>query len=539
MRSDGLLLQLVSSAADVQTNELSFYWDQTAKNLYFHLQNGDTWSIHRVTVGEVFGVASQAINWEAFGYEGRLLKFPGIDRDKDPLFFGRLYYPEGRLEINNEDGFFDTFCLDRDTVEAVCRVKQGFAGFDYPDFVQTSEGIAEKYSIGPDVFAVDFRDRRSRLEKKIPDAEFDQDTYPDLKDNNIGKSIPIGHGVLRNVPVICTNEEEAPPPANYNFKLVDTAYHSIKEITTVWVEGVAKAPSATDLDEATFSLAAADYSPGDEVRVDFSSYVDALGNLISNPLDIIRDLLTTYYPINYNNNYFDTGEWEVAKANSRDVHYFANKPVEIEKIIEDICNSTFLSIIPLADGRYTARYYNPYAPTLQTVRREEVLKTPTIEFISTQMLRYVRVGYDRDWAGDDDDPFKYYTHDSGDERTARQKTFETLLTNKADAIAFAQTIILLTGDEYKPFDVELKLQALEREVMDFIEVEVWRPAKKMLGWVKAEVLGIHQKPDEAGMTLNCRVIEILPETVYQSDILYNETVYDGGVYSLAGEYEVT
>lgn len=509
MKSDGTLLAKVASAADVQNTDMIFYWDLANKNLYFRLQNGDRWRLHRVTIGEVFGVAKPAVNFADFGYEGRLLTFPGINREKDPLSFGRLSYKGGRIEIRNDDGYFDTFCEDQDTVEAVCRVKQGFRGFSYSEFVQTAVGIAERYSIGPSVFAVDFRDPRGKLENKIPAAVFDQTTYPDLKDSNVGKSIPVAYGVLRNVPVICTNEDESPTPADYDFKLADTTYHGIGAITEVRVEGVAKTPSASSLANATFSLAAADYSPGDEVRVDFSGYVDALDALIDNPLDIIRDLLTTYYPIKYNANFFNTTEWEAAKAASPDVHYWSDKPVEIEKIIEEICNSTFVSIIPTPDERYTARYFDAGAGVAQSFTREQVMGTPTIEVDSTEMLRYVRVGYDRDWAGDDKDPFKYYTHDSEDERISRLQTFETLLTNQTDALAFAQKVLAILGVEYKPFDVELKLQALEREIMDVIQVEVWRARKAMLGTVKAEIIGIRQNPEKAGMTLNCRMLEVV------------------------------
>lgn len=275
--------------------------------------------------------------------------------------------------------------------------------------------------------------------------------------------------------------------------------------------------------------------------MDFSGYVDALGNLIDNPMDIIRDLLTTYYPVSYNANFFDTGEWEVAKAASSDVHFFADKPVEIEKIIEEICGSTFISIIPLTDGRYTARYFNPYAPVVQSFTKEKLLEipSPTVDYDSTKMLRYVRVGYDRDWAESGDEAFKYYPYDSGEERVSRMQTFPTLLTNAADAQAFAERALQIVGMEYKPFDVKPKLQALGREIMDIIQVEIWRPKKKMLGTVKAEILGIHQDPEQAAMTLKCRITEVLPETVYVQGSYYGDSYYGDTYYSRTENQEVT
>jgi len=141
MRSDGMLLQPVDSSSNVQENELSFYWDSTNKDLYFHLQNGDEPELHRLTIGEVFGIANFTDDYGGFIYESRLLSFPGIDRRKDPLFFGKIAFESGRLEWDNHDGFFDTFCEDRDVVNAVCRVKQGFPELDFSDFKQTSSGI--------------------------------------------------------------------------------------------------------------------------------------------------------------------------------------------------------------------------------------------------------------------------------------------------------------------------------------------------------------------------------------------------------------
>jgi len=56
--------------------------------------------------------------------------------------------------------------------------------------------------------------------------------------------------------------------------------------------------------------------------------------------------------------------------------------------------------------------------------------------------------------------------------------------------------------------------------------------------VKAEILGIKQNPEEAGLTLSCRIVEVLPETVYEQGFYYGDSYFGDIYYSTTQNREV-
>lgn len=541
VKSDGLSLSPVSSAADVQANELSFFYDGGTKTLYIHLQNGDEPALHLVFFGEVIGVSNVDGVYNDFIYESRLLSIPDVSRSRDPLFFGKIAFGGGRASVRNDDGAFDRFGEDYDVFGNSGRILQGFEGQAYEDFRQQFSGFIEDLSIGPKIMEVALQDKRAFLSRKVPDAVFDQTTYPDLKDQNVGKSIPIGYGVMQNVPVVCTNEAESPAPATYSFKLFDTAHHAIKAMDQVYVKGIAKTHGGEDLANATFTLAAADYSPGDEVTCDCQGYVDANGVLIANALDVILDMLVTYFPLNYNANFFNTGEWNVSRLAAPDINYFAREPVEVISIIEEISSSVFGLFLVEDGGRYSYRIYNQAAAAVQTITRYELLELPLVEYDPKEILTSTRVGYAKDWAAGE----LRYLHDISQQadlfrqwKVYREKTFPTLLTTAAAAQDFSDKVLQLSAGPKRIFVAKTKMQTALRQIGDMINVEVYRRREKLLGMVKAEVVGVSKSADENGVTLTCRIVELILDTVYQQGSYYGDSYYGDTFYSTTQNLEV-
>jgi hypothetical protein len=538
--SDAAPLLIVADAATVQEVELSFYFDDDARRVYIHLQNGDEPSLHRVVLGIVYGVANHAGIYNGMIYEGRLKSAPSISKSKDPLFFGRISFDGGTIEIDNEDGFFDTIGEDNDVFGNAARILQGFEGFAYSDFVRIGAGIIGNIDSGPERLMVSIKDARWNLTRDIPMAAFDQTTFPDLKDGNVGKSIPVTWGVLRNIPVICTNEDAA-APANYTFKFSDTTYHSVHALTQVRVKGVAKATSASDLDAGTFSLASANYSPGDEVTADIEGYEDDDGNLISNALDVILDILYCYFGMDNIPAIFNQAEWAAATTSAPDVCYFGDDPEEAIDIIEEICASARVAFIARDDGRFTARIYNPNAAVKQTFEASDLLEVPTLARDQTEVLTSARVGYSKDWAKDE----WIWLNDTDDEaetyarfKTHRSRDFETLLTTEAAAQTFADDILSLSGDVSRRFPARMKLQPLEREIVDFIKVNIGRrngPSR----WVKAEIAGIAKDLIASEISLDCRVVEFYPETIYVQGGYWGEGYWGDELWCMTYEEAVS
>jgi hypothetical protein len=531
--SDAARLASKSSIAAVESTELSFYWDASTRRVYIHLQGGGEPSLHRITLGVVYGVANHAGVYGGTYYEGRLKSAPAISKRRDPLFFGRLSFEGGQITIDNTDGFFDRIGEDNDVFGNSVRILQGFEGFDYTDFVRMGQGLIETIRVGRDTLEVGMVDGRKALSRRAPSRVFDVATYPNIKPGNIGKAIPLAYGVLLNVPVVCTNEAETGSPATYSFKLCDCTDHPIDAITAVRVNGVAKSTASTDLANGTFTLATADYDPGDEVTCDFTGYEDDAGDPIENAADVILDLLETQLDLEYDPATFDQGEWAIAEAQAADIGLLVDSPTEVYDSIEDICASARMMFFQHDDGRYTLRKYNPNRSVSQAFEADELLEVPTVEYDKSEVLSSIMVGYARDWA---EDQLRYLNDTSHEAavfeafKSRPSDTFDTLLTSTADAQDYADDVMLLSSVQMRLFTAKFKLQPLEREIMDFVDIPVVRKSGGFLGLVKAEILGITKDLLAAQIELECRIVEIYPETVYVQGGYWGEDYWGDEVW---------
>lgn len=538
VKADGLSLSLVASAADVKSNDSSFFYDSNDKTLYVHCPNGEESHIQLMFIGEAIGVTNHAsaINNDAvysgFPYEPRLLSIPAISKSKDPTFFGKIAYEGGDAHVNNLDGHFDFFGEDEDLFGNAARMLMGFDDLSYSEFRKIFTGYIEDVSIGPEEIVVSIQDKRAQLSREIPPNVFDDTTYPDIKESNVGKPIPLGYGTMRNVPVICTNEDESGSPADYDFKLFDVTDHTdgIKAISKVYVDDVEETPSATSLPNATFSLATADYNPGNKVTCDCQGFVDSDDNPVQNALEVLVDLLTTYYAINFNANFFDMGYWET--ANTPDIGLFIRKKRKLIDVIEEICGTVQGTFLVVDDGRYAHRLSNDFAAIRQTIERHELLEIPSVKYDPTEVLTSTRVGYFRDWAAGDDEEDHFVLNDEAQKdaiflkfKTYRSKFFPTLLTTKTAAQTFSDKVLALSGDVKKTFSVRTKTQVIERVLGDLIIAPIKRRVSAFLGNVLAEVIGINKNATGAVVSLDCRMIKRMPETVYEQSTYYGDTYY--------------
>jgi len=532
VKAGGQSLSAVSSKEAVQENDSSFFFDDLFKALYVHCPGGDDPAIFNMMIGEAWGFANHAGVYNNFIYEGRLLSIPAISKSKDPLFFGVVSFEGGEASIDNSDGAYDRFGEDRDVFGNSARALLGFDDLPYPDFIPLMSGFVEDMVVGP-ILKVNIQDKRKQLSRTLPVNNFDAVTYPDIKDKNVGKGISIAYGPIKNAPVICTNEMKAPAPANYNFKLLDTTFHSIKEITQVRVKGVPKATSASDLNAGTFSLAAANYSPGDEVTCDFKGYVDALGNLIENGLDVTADLLKNYYNVNFNSNFFNMAHWDRSRA--RNINLFLDEEKELIELIGEIAASVQGDFIVEDDGRFAFRIYSAVAAAVATITVDQLLEIPEIKYEPSEVLTSLTVGYAKDWAEDDYLLLVDKSHEDAiyaKYKTKLWKRFDTLLTTAADAQDWADRQLELSGDVKKIFPLVTKLQVIQREIDDIIYAFVNRPQKEMLGKVKAEIIGIDKNCDEMTVRLDCRLIEILEEIYIEHEAYYGDTYYGDNYYGI-------
>jgi hypothetical protein len=164
---DSIELVQATSVLEVSENPESFYWDGEA--LYIYPPGGTSPYMHEILLGIVFGYSREGfspVNANTF-YESRLLALPSISKARDPLYWGRLQYEGGSVDLNNGDGEFDLFGESVDVYGNQARVMMGFADMDIAEYQRLFTGFVETMDIDETKNTVSFKDKRKQLTKPI------------------------------------------------------------------------------------------------------------------------------------------------------------------------------------------------------------------------------------------------------------------------------------------------------------------------------------------------------------------------------------
>ena len=286
--SDYVTINNVASVAACVSTANSFYFDPSARRLYVHLTGGADPALHAVQIGITQGVSNVAGTYNGVYYEPRVINLPTISKHKDPLFFGRIALGSNTISLDNHDGAYDLIGENQGALYgAEVRILQGFDSDPYASFVKLATRMVENVRVSQESVEFDCVDKRKGLVMSVPDNCFYLSNYPYLDPSDEGKTIPLLYGTCYKIPVICTNRAESGPPANYHFKLADTvgAGHPIRSIDAVYVKGVAKTILNVSLANATFDIAAANYTAGDEVTVDCHGFTGTPSQNMDNLID--------------------------------------------------------------------------------------------------------------------------------------------------------------------------------------------------------------------------------------------------------------
>ena len=451
------LLTRTTTRAAVRSTDQSFFFDTATNILYVHFLNADPQdTIDPKQIGVVNGYSNKAAYYDDVLYDGRVLSVPNFSRKKDPLFFGKISFVGGNISLINTDGEFDDFGEDENVYGAPARVLLGFDDNDYDDFKTLYEGQIQNFVINEDTWGLQVIDKRKQLSRALPTNTFEVADYPNLKASNAGKPIPLAYGTILNAPVVNTNEKEGTD--TFTFKLVDVSDHSfgINSIDTIYTENtsntiVTVTPSSTDLAAGEFVLTAGVYTTGNTVTADFKGFIDSGSALVQNGLDVMRDLMTTYFPISFDGNFFNTTDWNVAQAAAATVGVFINQAKPAIDIIEDLSFAVRGNFIVKDNGLFSYVIFDSARAVDQTIDDFELLADSplAVDYDSSEVLTSVRVGYNKDWNENSYTELVY----TADETTVfnkfkvyREKTFNTLLTSSADAETYAVNIMAISGD---------------------------------------------------------------------------------------------
>ena len=484
-----------SSIADVVSNQESWYYDNTDMRLYIHCTDNDEPQLHSITVGITMGLANKAIYFNDLYYEPRLTSIPTIEKSKDPLYFGVIRFDSGSISFINNDGYFDDITSNY-LFGQPARILFGGDDLDYSEYQKVFSGYIEDVDLGYETVTFRLVDERKKLSLKLPVNQFNKTDYPYLDDDDVGKAIPIAYGEVYHCPVICTNKAQSGTP-DWTFKVCDTSDHSngIQSIDKIYVDGVEKTIKSSSLANGTVTIDNADWDGKSKVTVDFKGLKNSSGTYITNPLDIIVDILDTYLGIEYNDDNYNTTEWAEAKAHdlANDIGIFIDEEMAITEIIEKIGNSVFGNFIVQNNGKYTFRILDTSQDPEMTIHIEQMLEPPQISWDGTQFLTSCKVGYKKNYS---EDSYRWYTNDTDKDKIYAKykkyisKEFETYLVNEADAQELSEAIMEYYQDVKPIYTVTTSIQAIGSEIESIESFEINRVGKSWLDYVKVEIIGV-------------------------------------------------
>jgi len=480
---DTIYYTLVSSLAAVATTPDSFYWSQSEQLLYINYDGVIRETV--INLGLTIGFSSESLYFNNIFYDGRIKSIPNMSVKRDNLFDSKVVTAGGTISLINTDGYFDHFG-DQDVYGKKMRIKFGGDDLIYDDYETIYTGYIEKYDLKGSDIVINIKDERKNLERKIPDSYYSIDEYPYV--SNTGSEISIGYGVINRAPAVCTNEELT--VSTYNFKIVDTTYHDIESIGQVYVDGMKVTHSDADLTEATFNLTSTVYEPGQKVSVSFNGYTDG-STLIENPLDIIEDLLEIYSNTIYSSDFYNTTDWDVLRSTLDDINLFVQNGKTLKEIIGDIAHSILGTFIVEGDGRFNMKVVDLSKTSVKTIPIIDLIKAPIQNNSSNEYISSTRVGYSEDYT---EKIYSYFTNTDQEEelvtkyRSYKQKDFHTLLTSAAVAEDYSVTVMSLFGGIVPEYTITTKMQHIDVELEDNINVELYKFYDGAWGSIKCEVV---------------------------------------------------
>jgi hypothetical protein len=164
---DSTQLVQASSLLECSENVESFYWD--GANLYISCPAWDSPYLHTINIGIVSGYSREGftpINGNTY-YASRLIGIPSINKARDPLFWGKIQYEGGSVDLNNADGYLDQLGETYNVYGNQARVSIGFEDMPIEDYELLFTGFVETLKIDERNLSITFKDKRKQLTKKI------------------------------------------------------------------------------------------------------------------------------------------------------------------------------------------------------------------------------------------------------------------------------------------------------------------------------------------------------------------------------------
>jgi hypothetical protein len=493
--------------AEIEPRELITAWTNYSGDIYY----SEIGNIHVLKITEDDTELTEASSlgaitageWFYDDSTGRIYletSGSGTPYQKIDPFWGVSITAQGSLSMSNNDqgagiGFFDNIYERYAWNNAPVTILWGGGDLPYTEYKKMFKGILFDKNLSTNLFDISFVDKKEMWQIDIPLNSYDQTAYPNLADEDVGKAIPWTWGTIKKQPIICTTRALGTATNTHTFKIADTSLNSITSIDQVYVKNLAVTHLSGSIAAATFKLATATYTPGDDVTVDFQGYKS--GTVVENPVIVTRQIGEqigeTYTSTIWNQTSINAA---ITEAEDFPVGVSITEFRPAIDVVSDIMRSCLGTFYNDNDGLYAISIWSPdIEEDLDTVNEDDIIEgTFKSKSKNDDIRKTVKIGWNKQWALN-----KYsYVQQSTNvtERlygNTRNRIIPTLLSTVAGATIFKDRVSLLTKNATININFTTKLQLSLKNISDRMSISFKRLKDgSNIDWLTEKVIEIKE-----------------------------------------------
>lgn len=217
-----------------------------------------------------------------------LISLPSLQNRVTTSFNGITQISGGQLVLQNESHFFDSK-LRHNWDAGTCVLYMGASGLSWGQFQKLVTWTNSSAAMDDSDFTLNVQEAKVLLDAIFPSTIYNTNTYPNIDPNAIGSPVPLAYNVLHGIkPILIDQVNLVFQVASHPIVSFD-GVRVLDKTTGVWV---VKNFASTNTATAQFTMSPSDYAVGGDISVDISGMAKGNGQLMNNPADIIKDIIT-------------------------------------------------------------------------------------------------------------------------------------------------------------------------------------------------------------------------------------------------------
>ena len=486
LNQDSITLTKVDTLAEVGAGK----WYHAKDKIYVQCTTGlPQAKIMVATLKKYYGTKDKVFS-DNF-YEGIVLSIPVIKQKKNESYYGVSAISKGQLSLRNSLGGLDNIYKKYAWNNQKITVLLGGESLPYSEYKKMFAGRITDKHLSTGMMDIKYEDNKTLLEQDIPINTFTSAAYPNLDTEDIGRPLPLIYGSVFKVPVTCTSAKLGSATSLHSFKLCDTSVCSISAISNVYVNDVGVSFQSSSVSTASFKLATATFSVGDEVTA------SVVANT-ANPIEQIKSIASNVLSIPYNSDNYATASVAIAATAAADYSCgtYIGETEKFLKVVGDLMRSCLGSFFNNNDGVYSVNIWDvTIAADLTHVDYNQIKEGSLSVAAKVENIRKtVRVGWRKAW-GKDKYSYQSLTSDSTEKLYGieKSKTIPTNISDTTSAGILLARLGLMFENETNNITFKTKIQLAEKNIGDRISVSFKRTDDDdYFEWIDSVVVEINE-----------------------------------------------